>query len=317
LSRKAWRSAAEDSPENLDEEGLENLTLALQRPVPEVMDIVGCPLIEPYEEKVWSRIGGFFYRPYWTGGWIMQEATAIEHPTLWYGNKTCNLQEAWTAALTRSSLWKRKPWGNNKPPVGDFSDFWRIFQIRYFRHLTENAEVKLLEVLSLLRGAKTADPRNIIYAGLCLATDVPQGSIAPDAAKTVAEVHQDVAWYSICHSRDPLDFLGYCCRFYVKWPSSLKDQIDTLSIDWTPQIISFDLASWIPQWANEFPSPKAFPKNCAGDDGIQKRLYNVWGLKAEESQYIGSKIPPFFIIGSILLAQGFVLDILKQRKRQT
>jgi hypothetical protein len=198
--------------------------------------------------------------------------------------------------------------------VGDFSDFWRIFQIRYFRHLTENAEVKLLEVLSLLRGAKTADPRNIIYTSLCLATDVPQGSIVPDATKTVAEVHQDVAWYSICHSRDPLDFLGYCCRFYVKCPSSLKDQIDALSIDWTYQIISFNLASWIPQWTIEFPSPKAFPKICAGDDGTQKRLYNVWGLKEEESQYIGSKIPPFFIIGSTLLAQGFVLDYIKITK---
>jgi hypothetical protein len=92
------------------------------------------------------------------------------------------------------TLGKRKPWGDSKPPVGDLSDFWRIFQIRYFRHLTENAEVKLLEVLSLLRGAKAADPRNIIYAGLCLAIDVPQGSIVPDATKTVAEVHQDVAW---------------------------------------------------------------------------------------------------------------------------
>jgi hypothetical protein len=65
---KTWKSSLlknEDDLENLDEEGLENLTLALQHPVPEVMDIVGCPLIEPYEEKVWSRIGGFFYRPYW------------------------------------------------------------------------------------------------------------------------------------------------------------------------------------------------------------------------------------------------------------
>ena len=34
----------------------------------------------------------------------MQEATAIEYPALWYGNKTCSLQEAWTAALALSSL---------------------------------------------------------------------------------------------------------------------------------------------------------------------------------------------------------------------
>jgi hypothetical protein len=104
LEKGLEKFAAEDDLKNLDEEDMENLTLALQRPVPEVMDIVGCPLIEPYEEKVWSRIGGFFYRPYWTRAWIMQEATAIEYPALWYGNKTCNLQEAWTAALA-SRLW--------------------------------------------------------------------------------------------------------------------------------------------------------------------------------------------------------------------
>jgi hypothetical protein len=83
---------------------MDGVGLARQRPASELMDTIGCPLIEPYEEKVWSRIRGFFYRPYWARAWIMQEATAIEHPALWYGNKTCNIRETWTAVLAQTAL---------------------------------------------------------------------------------------------------------------------------------------------------------------------------------------------------------------------
>lgn len=160
----------------------------------------------------------------------------------------------------------------------------------------------LLEVLHHFCDLEASDKRDIIYAALCLANDVPRGLIVPTPHKTLSELHQDVAVFYVERSFDPLDILGHSSR--ISPDGTLARLIPIFRV-------SFDYASWIPQWLIRIPGLEPLPKHFTMAQGTKTRIYNPWGLADITSPSAADISRQVRIVGSTLIAPGFLIDHIK------
>jgi hypothetical protein len=106
----------------------------------------------------------------------------------------------------------------------------------------------------MFRHTSCFDPRDKVYAPLCLAPDGVRRFIQPDYdSKTVLDVYMDVVQYYLAQAGHELDFLGYALyqdgAQVVEAPKSVK---------W-PEGVKSILPSWVPNFSvniNLAPVPK-------------------------------------------------------------
>jgi len=95
----------------------------------------------------------------------------------------------------------------------DFMDdsqrnFRQMMSIRALRF--ESQELDLHEVIQAFGNTSCQNPRDKIFASLCIAPSSAQNFIIPDYSKMVSAVYLDVARYYL--AKHKLDFLGFATR---------------------------------------------------------------------------------------------------------
>jgi Heterokaryon incompatibility protein (HET) len=245
--------------------------------------------VEDYNHDFWETVGKIFNRPWWFRVWIMQEATATQKTQLFLGTATTKLVYLRGIDIAIQVLNARKTWRDGVRPTTRGDSITRILSLSQMR-LQE--DIPLLDVIEEFRQLEAADPRDIVYAALCLATDITPGAIAPDYQKPLTEVYRDVAIYYLTTLDHPLDFLGHCgTRFQV-----------------------FDIpkgsASWLPQWNLKYPRaifPKSFYCN-----GSKCRSFNACGQAPKLSQWGFTGIK---VVKLTLSTLGFRVDTITEVTR--
>lgn len=108
----------------------------------------------------------------------------------------------------------------------------------------------LFAILSQFRSTECTDPRDKVYAPLCLAPKAAIDTIVPDLSKDTRSVYLDVARFSLSRPGRELDFLGHAIL------------IDQTSVELPLQHRNQPIPSWIPDW---YPPVRMLP--------IPKRLF--------------------------------------------
>lgn len=129
----------------------------------------------------------------------------------------------------------------------------RIDQMK--RQREDGEAMPLLEVLNSIHPCGATDPRDRVYAGLALATDIELGGFRVDYSLPVTEVYTDVVREMLDRRRD-FDWLGYCHL-----------------LDNGPKVPG--LPSWVPDWTHTDFVADAMPKRMYDKDGDSKLVYNA------------------------------------------
>lgn len=266
-----------------------------------------CPFSEPYDPVVWARIGRFLNLSYWKRVWIMQESTAIANTKLWYGSRSCRYVDVMGLGVVLSIVLMKKPWGTDTPPELPSNNIIRLRDIRDLRGRGD--KISLLEILPHFRDLEATDMRDIIYAALCLATDVSRGLVTPKPKKTLADVHLEVANFCIKNTLDPLDLLAESSRIF---PDGLIARITVpggkLAKRASRFQISFSFGSWVPQWYLKIPGLDLLPKHFISTNRTRSRIYDPWGQGDKRPLSLGSDHDQVKVVGSMLITDGLLLD---------
>ena len=134
----------------------------------------------------------------------------------------------------------------------------RLDQVR-MRIQSSKSNFKLIEVLHILRTYDHTDPRDKVYAGLGLATDVSPGDIVPDYSKPGDEVYIDFVRF--CLERSPpehcLDFLG----------SVIRPALDSDSLAYAGEVCP----TWTPDWRAMY-GIQELSKRCGDDAALEGEM---------------------------------------------
>jgi len=165
-----------------------------------------------------------------------------------------------------------------------------------------------LDILQIFRHTECFDPRDKVYAPLCLAPDDVRRYIRPDyASKTVLDVYSDVVRYYLAQPAHDLDFLGYA--LYQEEAQAVE----------TPQGVKFVLPSWVPNFSASLdivPIPKILhvPENL---DRKGLVFYDKRSIPSNKEALIAAYRPlgdapsRSFIKDNTLCVSGVYIDILK------
>ncbi|MCJ1389150.1 hypothetical protein MMC18_002005 [Xylographa bjoerkii] len=125
----------------------------------------------------------------------------------------------------------------------------RLYKVRKARSL--HIPITYLELLQMFRQTECSDPRDKVYAPLCLAPQDIGALTKPDyARKSTMEVYRDVVHVCLKQSSNSLDFLGYA--MWIGNPTSLVNS----------DVAPLSIPSWIPNWHEPLdiePIPKTIP----------------------------------------------------------
>jgi hypothetical protein len=176
--------------------------------------------------RAWRGIDHVWKSDWWTRTWIYQEASVPDrmNTIIWYGITVVphgkkvlfmsGKERAIWGVLLRSLLVTRRL----RVTTAVFADVLsssvdvtiRLMECRQTLLFTQT-EHTFLEVLQLFRHTNCSDPRDKVYAPLCLAPPGDMATMTPDygnkAAPSVYMQAADLAMES--RSGGPLDFLGY------------------------------------------------------------------------------------------------------------
>ena len=184
------------------------------------------------------------------------------------------------------------------------------FRSQRIQHLL----VSFLGILQKFRDTECFDPRDKVYAPLCLASDDVRRYIRPDyATKTVLDVYTDVVRYYLAQPGHNLDFLGY--TLYQREAQKVE----------TPQGVKSILPSWVPNFSvslDIFPVPKTLH---VPDNLDQKAVvsYDRSGVPSNREAQIAAYRPlddapsRSFIDNNTLCPSGMYIDALKDIIKNT
>ncbi|KAF2269610.1 HET-domain-containing protein [Lojkania enalia] len=245
---------------------------------------------QPAQKRLKTAFHELFLRDWWNRAWVVQEGTA-SNPTrtlLFCGNQSTNW-ECFRVALNIMQFIIFRT---------DGADFKTGMPLRLntFRQWRESGRnVRLLDILQLMRVYLCEDPRDKVYASIGMAMDVQVNSIIPDYTKSRAAVYRDVVTFLTERADDhSLDFLGEVIR---------SDSSSTV-LSWEEDP---ELPSWVPDWG-PFISVIPFPKHLNAASYGSERAYNACG-----SSYAS---PGNCIIeGNKLRLRGSVIDEIAQMWR--
>lgn len=112
----------------------------------------------------------------------------------------------------------------------------------------------ILDMVARSRQLEATDPRDKIFAllGISSGVDLEDPRIAINYSKTIRQVYEDFARYTIDAGRS-LDVLSYVRASLANWPN------------------------WVPDWRNIMPAPRTIlscvPKHLGGGQGEQRELH--------------------------------------------
>jgi hypothetical protein len=166
-----------------------------------------------------SRHRKIFYHPYWSRGWILQEASTprrLSWSTLqdrssvfiYYGLHTISMESflfAFESLERESKIPLTSSYGLRvKTP------FKRIASVRWFRDANDMfgpyPPVDLIALLTHARACEVTNPRDRLYALLAIATDGTDFTV--DYSKSVADIYHEFAKTIILRDNN-LDILGF------------------------------------------------------------------------------------------------------------
>ncbi len=278
--------------------------------------------------KAWLGIISLWKSSWWTRTWVFQESTIPERYTRVYvegvlvlphSSKVrflCGDQEiGWpeigattnvaTNILTTPGIDSKFLMGAQKSV-----DKLIMFRSRRVQHLL----VSFLEILQMFRGTECYDPRDKVYAPLCVAPDDVRRYIKPDyASKTVLEVYTDVVGYYLAQPGHELDFFGYAMY-----------QEETQAVE-TPQGVKSILPSWVPNFSASL-DVAPVPKTLYVPENLDRRafvFYDKRGVPSNKEALIAAYRPlgdapsRSFIEDNTLWASGVYIDTLKDVAKNT
>ena len=262
--------------------------------------------------QAWVGIASLWNQPWWTRTWVFQESTIAEGFSS-FGIRgihvfklprkisfVCGDQVGhWAdiyATLVVAFLILGTPGIDLKFLEDPAKIVQRIGRFRTQRNSLESPS--FLELLQMFRHTKCLDPRDKVYAPLCLASDDVRRSIRPDyASKTVLDVYTDVIRYHLERPRS-LDFLGY---------TMYREEVEAGKI---PDGVCPNLPSWIPNFSvnlDVFPIPKVLllPQDMDG------RVPGSSEGQIPAFRPLGDLQSRSFIEESALHVSGVCIDVVK------
>ena len=277
--------------------------------------------------KAWLGIISLWKSPWWTRTWVLQESTIPEKHTttivkgvvvLPHSSKVrflCGDQEAgWpevnSTTLVATTILKT-PGIDSQFLVGAQKSVDKLIN---FRQRIQHVQLSFLEILQMFRETQCFDPRDKVYAPLCLAPDDARRCITPDyAEKTVLDVYTEVVQYYLTQPGHYLDFLGY--TLYQEESQAVE----------TPQGVKSILPSWVPNFSASLdivPVPKILhvPENL---DRRAVMPYDKRGVLSNEEAFVAAYRPlgdtpsRSFIENHTLCASGVYIDTLKDIIKNT
>lgn len=270
----------------------------------------------------WLGIISLWKKPFWTRTWVFQESTIPEKflsrtlagvVVLPHSTKVtfvCGAHQASWKAFGAAHIMSLNilatPDVDSKFLVGAAQSFAKLLSFREERIL--GAPWSFLDVLRSFRHTQCSDPRDKVYAPLCLAPQNAFNYIKPDYGnKTTLEVYTEVVRYSLTQSGHELDFLGY-----IQYPGEPE-------IVETPQGAKCTLPSWTPNFSNPLdlaPIPKLLQ---VPDDMDSRRpafrdkrgIPTYKGQRVSAYRPLGDAPSRTFIDGNQLFVSGAYVDSVK------
>ena len=278
--------------------------------------------------NAWLGVIALWKSPWWTRTWVYQESTIPErYTTIWVAGVTvlplsskvkflCGEQETNWSELASTTIVASNvlstPGIDSSFLVGAQKSVDRLITFRSQR--VQHVLRSFLEILQMFRCTQSLDPRDKVYAPLCLAPDDVRRCIRPNyTGKTVLDTYMDVVRYCLGLPGHELDFLGHA----LYQESSQEVQ--------TPKGIKSVLPSWVPNFSASIdvaPIPKILH---VPEDLDHKRLaiYDRRGIPSNKEAQIAAYrplegIPPRFVINHHTLSvSGAYIDDLKDIIRNT
>jgi hypothetical protein len=176
--------------------------------------------------KAWLGICALWKHPWWARTWIFQETTIPERQleVWWAGMKMMHAESkvkflcgretaSWNDITVTNSICSHL---QALPALKSATGFLENLHqpvtnlIRFRAMRLKRQSPSLLDFLNAFRGTQCFDPRDKVYAPLCLAPESAALAIMPDCqAESVRDVYIDVVKYSLAQSGNELDFLGH------------------------------------------------------------------------------------------------------------
>lgn len=174
--------------------------------------------------QFWSGLDDLYDLPWWKRTWILQEVASATKFRFICGTLSFDVGFMRTADHCIRAV-SRDPKSASLEFVSTFK-MRHIFRVIGFKDACQ-VDGRLLNLLSLGRLGGATDPRDKIYAFLGLATDVEDGSLAPNYHFSQWRIFTQVAiWYILKYNN--LDIFSHC------FPNNLG---------------SDNLPSWVPDWS--------------------------------------------------------------------
>ncbi|MCJ1434679.1 hypothetical protein MMC27_004048 [Xylographa pallens] len=289
----------------------------------EVFDVPGSRTYQ-----AWLGVISLWKSSWWTRTWIFQESTIPESFTTFYiegvtaltssskvkflcGDQDTSWPELSATIIVASSI-ITTPGIDAQFLVGALKSVDKLRGFR--RQRIQHVHWSFLDILQMVRHTECLDPRDKVYAPLCLAPDDVLHYIKPNyASKTVLDVYADVVGYCLTQPGHELDFLGHA--LYQEGAQAVV----------TPQGVQSVLPSWVPNSSaslNIFPVPKNlyFPENV-GRKGLT--FYDKRGIPSNKEALVAAYNPlgnapsRSFIMDNKLCVSGVYLDVLQDIIKNT
>lgn len=322
--RPWWWKRKENIPRTMGQDMADLLLTISPATDKEVFDVPGSPT-----HNAWLGMISLWKQPWWTRTWVFQESTVPERymstgvagiqlpPPPSKVKFICGDQETnWdelviTNAVAANIL--RTSGIDSSFLIGarESAEKLGIFRARRVQHIYRS----FLDSLQMFRHTSCFDPRDKVYAPLCLAPDDVRCFIQPNyKSKTVLDVYIDVVQYYLSQPGHELDFLGYALyqdrAQVVETPKKAKDLEPVKSV----------LPSWVPNFSANIdlvPIPKTLH---VPEEPQQPRfkLYDRHDAIPRNNETLVAAYRPLgdtpsrsFIEGNILSVSGVYIDSLK------
>lgn len=271
----------------------------------EIFDGPGTPT-----HRSWEGICSMLTCNWWKRTWVCQEATVQEDRTFMLrGNIITpplarieflygDFSTTWAKLINTADIGEllKETKGVDMTFMGDSqANFRRMMSVRAMR--SENRELDLLEVMKTFRNTSCQNPRDKLYAPLCIASSSAQTFITTDYSKAVTEVYLDVAKYHLAQNK--LDFLGFVTRFRPSPPNLMLEGWPSWLPDWREhnQCMYFGRILYVPE------QPQRAGSSAMLDfKGTSTNVYT-----ATMNSTVGARL-----VGLKLDVQGFLCDVVTE-----
>lgn len=191
------------------------------------------PFWKKNKRSLFRALAITFMKDYWRRTWILQELTLAQNPLLCCGNKTLDFTsltechriiiENTDLSMSLGNLWPSRVWTmiQNEREFSRSGVKARPFDPTILRKRVVNQP--FLQILAASRQfSKCADPRDLLFARLPLASDAAELLPSPDVTQTVEELYTTFAANSIRCTRR-LDIILYAQSANKSLPSWVPD----------------------------------------------------------------------------------------------